>query len=518
MKLSLKLPLAFALALVLLFLGGMFGIATLNGAVDTYKTDVLQHVAANKKAADVASQFSVAIQEWKNVLIRGKEAKDMDKYWAAHQKEMTAAAASIEQLRDLVVEPEAKALVQKLSASMQKASVGYEEAFAAFKAAGADTGAGDLAAKGKDRDAAAELGELRKMLSTEELNASERADMVAKRGSRLAYAVMSIVTLIGFVGAVLLSRKIVKPLTEAAIVAEQVAQGDLTAQLNVNGRDEIAALMRAMQSMQGNLASLVIKVREGSHGVALASSEIAQGNHDLSSRTEQQASALEQTSASMEELGSTVSQSADNARQANQLATNASAVAQQGGEVVAQVVHTMKEINDSSKRISEIISVIDGIAFQTNILALNAAVEAARAGEQGRGFAVVASEVRALAGRSAEAAKEIKTLIGASVDRVGQGSALVDKAGNTMDEVVSAIRRVSDIVGEISSASVEQNAGVAQVTEAVSHIDQATQQNAALVEQMAAAASGLKQQAQDLVALVAVFKVDTQRQPALTAA
>jgi methyl-accepting chemotaxis protein len=518
MKLSLKLPLAFAIALVLLFLGGMFGISTLNSAVDTYQTDVLQRVAANKKAADVASEFSVAIQEWKNVLIRGKEPKDMDKYWAAHQEKMKAAAANIEQLKGMVIAPETKALVQKLSASMQAASTGYEEAFAAFKAAGADPSAGDQAAKGKDREAAAELGALRKMLSEQEHQSSERASAVAKSGSRLAYAVMLVVTLIGFAGAVLLSRKIVKPLAEAAVAAEQVAQGDLTAQLNVNGRDEVAALMRAMQSMQSNLTSLVIKVREGSQGVALASSEIAQGNHDLSSRTEQQASALEQTSASMEELGSAVSQSADNARQANQLASNASAVAQQGGEVVSQVVHTMKEINDSSNRISEIISVIDGIAFQTNILALNAAVEAARAGEQGRGFAVVASEVRALAGRSADAAKEIKTLIGASVDRVGQGSALVDKAGNTMTEVVSAIRRVSDIVGEISSASVEQNAGVAQVTEAVSHIDQATQQNAALVEQMAAAASGLKQQAQDLVALVAVFKVDAQPQPLMLAA
>jgi methyl-accepting chemotaxis protein len=518
MKLSLKLPLAFAAALVFLFLGGLFGISTLNSAVDTYKNDVLNHVAANKKAADVASQFAVAIQEWKNVLLRGKEPKDMDKYWAAHQKGMKEAAASIEQLRGLVAEPEAQALVQKLSASMQKAAAGYEEAFAAFKAADADSGAGDKAAKGKDREAAAELGELRKLLSAEELNASERADAAAKRGSQLAYAVMAIVTLIGFAGAVVLSRNIVRPLAEAALVAEQVAQGDLTANLNVSGKDEIAALMRAMQSMQGNLTSLVVKVREGSHGVALASSEIAQGNHDLSARTEQQASALEQTSASMEELGATVSQSADNARQANQLASNASTVAQQGGEVVAQVVHTMKDINDSSKRISEIISVIDGIAFQTNILALNAAVEAARAGEQGRGFAVVASEVRALAGRSADAAKEIKTLIGASVDRVEQGSALVDKAGHTMGEVVSAIRRVSDIVGEISSASVEQNAGVAQVTEAVSHIDQATQQNAALVEEMAAAATGLKQQAQDLVALVAVFKVDNKSQPLLGAA
>jgi methyl-accepting chemotaxis protein len=249
----------------------------------------------------------------------------------------------------------------------------------------------------------------------------------------------------------------------------------------------------------------VSNVRIGSEGVATASAEIAQGNNDLSARTEQQASSLEETAASMEELSATVKQNADSARQANQLAAQASTVAVQGGDVVGQVVETMKGINDSSRKISDIISVIDGIAFQTNILALNAAVEAARAGEQGRGFAVVASEVRSLAGRSAEAAKEIKNLINASVERVEQGTVLVDKAGVTMAEVVSAIRRVTDLMGEISAASNEQSAGVSQVGEAVISMDQVTQQNAALVEEMAAAASSLKSQANDLVQIVAVF-------------
>jgi methyl-accepting chemotaxis protein len=300
---------------------------------------------------------------------------------------------------------------------------------------------------------------------------------------------------------------------QAAAIARSVAQGDLSTRVPVAANDS-SSIMAALAQMSDYLVTIVAQVRASSDSIATGSSEIAQGNNDLSSRTEQQASSLEETAASMEELSSTVKQNADNARQANQLALGASTVAVKGGEVVGQVVHTMKGINDSSKKIADIISVIDGIAFQTNILALNAAVEAARAGEQGRGFAVVASEVRSLAGRSADAAKEIKGLINASVERVEQGTALVDQAGATMSEVVASIKRVTDIMGEISAASTEQSAGVAQVGEAVSQMDQATQQNAALVEESAAAAESLKSQAEQLVLAVAVFKLADNRRAA----
>jgi methyl-accepting chemotaxis protein len=323
-------------------------------------------------------------------------------------------------------------------------------------------------------------------------------------GALMLLAVIAIAAWVGWS----LSRNISRGMGTALVTAQRIGEGDLSQRVNVTGQDEIGLLLQALSTMQDNLGQVVSTVRQGSESVATASAEIAQGNHDLSARTESQASALEETAASMEELGATVKQNADNARQANQLAQSASAVAVRGGEVVAQVVDTMKGINDSSRKISDIIQVIDGIAFQTNILALNAAVEAARAGEQGRGFAVVASEVRSLAGRSADAAKEIKTLITDSVERVEQGSALVDQAGITMTEVVSSIRRVTDIMGEISAASSEQSAGVSQVGEAVMQMDQATQQNAALVEEMAAAASSLKSQAQELVGTVAVFKLN----------
>jgi len=304
-----------------------------------------------------------------------------------------------------------------------------------------------------------------------------------------------------------ISRHVTAPLARAMEGAQRMSEGDMTVEMRAEGRDETALLVQALEAMRRRLQEIVTHVRDNSESVATGAGEIAQGNADLSQRTEEQASALEETAATMDELGSTVRNNADNAKQANQLALGASQIATRGGDVVGEVVETMRGINDSSKKIADIISVIDGIAFQTNILALNAAVEAARAGEQGRGFAVVASEVRNLAQRSADAAKEIKTLISASVERVEQGTVLVDRAGTTMTEIVGAIKRVSDIVGEISAASSEQSSGIAQVGEAVTQMDKVTQQNAALVEESAAAAESLRLQAAQLVQAVAVFKL-----------
>jgi methyl-accepting chemotaxis protein len=322
--------------------------------------------------------------------------------------------------------------------------------------------------------------------------------------------------LIGFTAAMLglsmlmgllITRSITRPLRRACDVALRVAEGDLGVQVQVEGRDETAQLLGALSTMQEKLTVTVARVRDNAEGVATASAQIAQGNQDLSHRTEQQASSLEQTASAMDELGSTVKHNADNASQANQLAIGASSVAAKGGSVVAQVVETMRGIEASSHKIADIIGVIDSIAFQTNILALNAAVEAARAGEHGRGFAVVAGEVRNLAQRSATAAREIKTLITDSVGRVDHGSQLADQAGKTMEEVVTAVKRVSDLMAEISAASAEQSKGVVQVGNAMTQMDHATQQNAALVEESAAAAESLKAQALQLVHAVAVFRL-----------
>jgi methyl-accepting chemotaxis protein len=331
----------------------------------------------------------------------------------------------------------------------------------------------------------------------ETLSASARASMIV---------LGSVAVLLGAFVAWIITRSITRPINAAVAVAETVASGDLSSHIVVNSSDETGRLLGALKAMNDSLLGVVAQVRHGTDAIATASSEIAAGNLDLSSRTEEQASSLEETASSMEELTSTVKQNADNARQANQLAKSASEVAVRGGSIVAQVVDTMGTINDSSKKIVDIIGVIDGIAFQTNILALNAAVEAARAGEQGRGFAVVATEVRNLAQRSAGAAKEIKELIAASVANVDTGSRLVNEAGQTMGDIVDSIVRVTDIMGEITSATHEQTIGIEQINMAIAQMDEVTQQNAALVEEAAAASQSMQEQAGELAHVVGFFK------------
>ena len=338
--------------------------------------------------------------------------------------------------------------------------------------------------------------------AVEEANAAYASAL----GLMLSVSALSLV-LGGFI-AWWITRSITTPINQAVKVTQTVASGDLTGRIEVSSGDEFGQLQQALKDMNASLVNIVGQVRTGTETIAVASREIASGNADLSSRTEEQASSLEETASSMEELTSTVRQNAENARQANQLVVSTADVAVKGGQVVGQVVDTMASIKDSSRKISDIIGVIDGIAFQTNILALNAAVEAARAGEQGRGFAVVASEVRNLAQRSAGAAKEIKALIEDSVGKVDAGSELVDKAGHTMEEIVSSVKRVTDIMSEIAAASQEQSAGIEQVNQAITQMDDATQQNAALVEEAAAASESLQDQAGKLTEAVSVFRLE----------
>ncbi|KDB99155.1 methyl-accepting chemotaxis protein signaling domain protein [Bordetella bronchiseptica D993] len=363
---------------------------------------------------------------------------------------------------------------------------------------------------GTPRSAAfiAAIGDFSKYINEQQQATMEAARTNFDRALMAVTAAVVLALVLMLVARTVFGRLVVRPLKEAGQHFDRIAAGDLTARVEVRNSNEIGQLFAALKRMQESLTRTVATVRRGVDEINVGSREISAGNTDLSSRTEEQAASLEETAASMEELASTVKQNADNARQANQLAASASDVAERGGSAVSEVVSTMDGISASSRKISEIVSVIDGIAFQTNILALNAAVEAARAGEQGKGFAVVAGEVRSLAQRSAQAAKEIKVLIEDSVGKVGTGSQQVERAGATMQEIVASVKRVTDIMGEISAASDEQSSGIEQVNRAVSQMDEVTQQNAALVEEAAAAAGSLQEQAQRLAEAVAVFRIN----------
>jgi len=507
MKISHKIPMVICGALTVLLVASLLGGYGLNRALTVYATRVQQQHANALAASELAVQFKVQVQEWKNTLLRGKDPKAQQKYWGEFNRIQGEMARQSAELAVRLPAGEARALVEAFAAAHARMAKDYQKGYEAFVAAGLDPAAGDEAVKGMDREPARLLGEAVAKLARMADEAATEAAATATRANWMAPLLMLAAFAAAAAAGVVFSRGLVRPLGSAAVAARGISEGNLTMPIDRGGDDEIGQLLAALSDMQASLARTVAAVRGNAESVATASQQIAQGNADLSGRTEQQASALQQTAATMDQLSGTVRNNAGNAEQANQLARTASEVAGRGGSVVGEAVQTMKRINESSRRIAEIIGVIDGIAFQTNILALNAAVEAARAGEQGRGFAVVASEVRSLAQRSATAAREIKSLISASVEQVEQGSELVDQAGATMQEVEASIRRVTDIVSEISSASAEQASGVSQVGQAVSHMDHMTQQNAALVEESAAAAESLKRQAHDLVAAVAVFRV-----------
>ncbi len=503
-----RLGLAFATVIALAALVVVVAIARLADVTHSLSMIGSDRVPKVQMVGQMSNSASLAATEMRNMVIFTDPAKiqqALDQVLSAR----TEASKVLEALAPIVTTEEGKKYLAALTEARSAYLPAQDQFLALVRADKRDEAIAHLGDKLRPTQLAylAALDKL-KNFQVELINqAATDGETAYAQGRLLIFGLLGGMVLAGGLLGWWITRSIVGPIAQAVGVAERVADGDLGSRIDVSAGDETGRLLAALQRMNGNLVGIVQAVRNSSDSIATGSAQIASGNADLSQRTEQQASALQQTAASMEELGSAVKQNADHARQANQLALGASSVAQQGGEVVGEVVATMKGINDSSKKIADIISVIDGIAFQTNILALNAAVEAARAGEQGRGFAVVAAEVRSLAQRSAEAAKEIKTLINASVERVEQGSALVDRAGSTMTEVVQSIKRVTDIMGEISSASSEQSVGVAQVGEAVTQMDQVTQQNAALVEESAAAADSLRQQAQQLVTAVAVFRL-----------
>ena len=515
LKIGKRLGLGFGLQILLLAAAVGMGLAKLN-EMDLLIEDIISdnNVKVAAATAMQRAQQKVMIASGRVVMLQDASQR------ADEERKVLQARAAYDEagatLRKMVQSETGKAILARIDAGSNTTRPLVNKARTLALAGDAQTASDVLA---NQAGPAAErwqeaLGDMVEM-QEEGNRASAKAATVAYQDARLVLVVIGLLAaVLGTLIAWLATRSIVLPMRQAVKIAQTVAAGDLNTTITSTSADETGELLAALKVMNDSLKNIVGQVRSGTETIASASTQIASGNLELSSRTEQQASSLEETAASMEELTTTVKQNADNARQANQLAVSASDVAIKGGTVVARVVETMSSINDSSRKIVDIIAVIDGIAFQTNILALNAAVEAARAGEQGRGFAVVAAEVRNLAQRSATAAKEIKALIDDSVDKVAMGSTLVNDAGATMDEVVASVKRVTDIMGEISAAGREQEIGIGQINQAVIEMDGVTQQNAALVEEAAAAAESLQEQASALMEVVSVFKIDSTVPPA----
>ena len=509
-----RLALGFGLVLAFTLLMTAIGIYQMRSVADATQEMMQTPLTKERLVSDWYRRIHTSVQRTTAIAKSGDPslgaffAEDT----AASTREVSALQKQVEPLLDT---PQEKAALARIAAA-RKPYLALRDAMTALKKDGKPDEAEQMLVQQFKPAGAEYLASLSDFLDMQRAEINHRTDSIEvlfRHNRNVLIALGLAVLAFGAFCSWWLTRGIVVPLQRALDVAVSVANNDLRSDIDVTSNDETGRLLGALRTMNANLARIVGQVRSGTGHIASASGEIAAGNLDLSARTEHQASALQETAASMEELTSTVKQNADNARQANQLALSASEVAVRGGDVVGQVVDTMEAINEASRRIVDIIAVIDGIAFQTNILALNAAVEAARAGEQGRGFAVVAGEVRNLAQRSATAAREIKALIGDSVDKVGTGSKLVQAAGMTMREVVGSIQRVTDIMGEITSASAEQSSGIEGVNRAIADMDSVTQQNAALVEQASAAAASMQDQARALEATVALFLVDAAPQP-----
>jgi methyl-accepting chemotaxis protein len=506
MNLSRKLSACFAAVAIAVACAGLFGLSELNRAITTYGGAVTNYSEA-QEVETILSTFKTQVQEWKNTLLRGKNDDDRAKYWKAFGESEHDVAVQTAALTAKVAPGEARELLQQFALAHAQMGKDYRQGYAQFTAAAFDPTAGDAAVKGKDRSPTALLNQARKTIVASTEASVAHAASNSERATMLSLTAMLVGASGAIAAGVVVSRSIVRPLKHAVSVAQSVAAGDLSTHIDLTTSDETGQLLAALREMNASLKNIVTEVRTSADTISVASTEIAQGNLDLSSRTEQQAGALEETASSMEELTSMVRMNADNAEQANQMAVSARDLAVKGEAVVQRAVSTMALISASSSQIADIIGVIDGIAFQTNILALNAAVEAARAGEQGRGFAVVASEVRNLAQRSASAAKEIKTLIGGSVSRVEAGSALVNETGETMGHIIASVKRVTEIMAAINAATAEQSAGIEQVNMAMIEMDTTTQQNAALVEEAAAAAQALREQTLALNGVVSIFKL-----------
>jgi methyl-accepting chemotaxis protein len=463
--------------------------------------------------------FKQQVLEWKNVLLRGQAPASLDESWTLFLRQENETISTVREARASVRDPAILAKLEEFMVHHRAAGERYRKSLEEFKQNKFDAKLGDRAAEGAERLPAQALDDALRLAVNEGATVTAQAVNSAESGYRFAI-IATVVVMLGALVALwfFVRRTVLVPLREASQFAERIERGDLSAELRGASGDEIGQLMTSLGKMKDSLGEVVRQVRTSAEAVVTASSEVSTGTADLSQRTEEQASSLEETAASMEELSGTVKQNADNARQADELARSASQRAQQGGAEVVNVVTTMGDISQSARRIADIISVIDSIAFQTNILALNAAVEAARAGEQGRGFAVVAAEVRSLAQRTAQAAKEIKDLIGRSVERVDAGTQLVEKAGDTIQALVIDVQRVSELMGSIAEASAEQSRGVQQVNKTVTEMDKVVQQNASAVQQSASAAEGMRQQAEALVRAVSTFQLTREERASAASA